>query len=56
MVTNAILIGLIAGDWRRGERRLAYPLLLAWNVAIQLVIMPLSATSGWLAFCRWFAA
>jgi uncharacterized membrane protein YozB (DUF420 family) len=56
MATNVILLLLIAADWRTGEKRLAYPLLLAWNIAIQIVIMPLSATSAWLAFCRWFAS
>jgi hypothetical protein len=41
---------------RKGHSRLAYPLLLAWNIAIQVLIAPLSATNAWLAFCRWFAA
>lgn len=57
LVCNLILALLIIVDWRRGERkRLAYPLLLGWNLVIQLVIAPLSATEEWLAFCRWFAA
>lgn len=52
-----ILLVLIAVDWRMGERkRWAYPLLLVWCIALQALIGPLSMTSGWLAFCRWFAA
>jgi uncharacterized membrane protein YozB (DUF420 family) len=52
-----ILIVLIAVDWRMGERdRRAYPLLLGWTIALQLAIGPVSTTSGWLAFCRWFGA
>jgi hypothetical protein len=56
LTTNLVLLVLIVVDWRRGERRLAYPLLLVWNVGIQLFIAPLSATNPWLAFCRSFAA
>ncbi len=53
---EAILLVLIAVDWRNGERRIAYPLMLVWTIAIQLFIGPLSSTSWWLAFCAWFAA
>lgn len=57
LVCNLILLILIVVDWRKGEsRRRAYPLLLGWNLALQLLIGPLSATQSWLAFCRWFAA
>jgi hypothetical protein len=56
MAIDLILLVLIAVDWRMGEKRLAYPLLLVWNIAIQLLIFPLSATSAWLAFCQWFAS
>jgi uncharacterized membrane protein YozB (DUF420 family) len=56
LTADLILLVLIAVDWRMGEKRLAYPLLLVWNIAIQLLIMPLAATSAWLAFCRGFAS
>jgi uncharacterized membrane protein YozB (DUF420 family) len=57
ITVNGILLVLMLADWSMGEKaRRAYPLLLSWNVAIQLLIMPLSATSAWLAFCRWFAS
>lgn len=56
LTTNLILLALIVVDWRHGEKRAAYPLLLAWNIAIEVLIIPLSATEAWLAFCRWFAA
>lgn len=55
LTTNLILLVLIVVDWRNGEKRPAYPLLLAWNIVMQLLIAPLSATSAWLAFCQWFA-
>jgi uncharacterized membrane protein YozB (DUF420 family) len=56
LAIDLILLVLIAVDWRMGEKRLAYPLLLVWNIAIHILIMPLAATSAWLAFCRWFAS
>lgn len=57
LVCNLVLLSLIVVDWRQGERkRLAYPMMLGWNVLIQATIMPLSQTEGWQAFCRWFAS
>jgi uncharacterized membrane protein YozB (DUF420 family) len=57
ITVNVILLILILADWRMGERGgPAYRLLLVWNVAIQALIAPLSATTGWLAFCQWFAS
>ena len=50
-------LALMFSDWRNGERtHRAYPLFLVWNLAFEFLADPLSATSGWLAFCRWFAA
>ena len=44
-------------DWRMGERRRwAYPITLVTFVAIHTLMVPLSSTEAWLAFCRWFAA
>lgn len=51
-----ILVALIAGDWRAGERRLAYPLTLAFIVAVHVLMGPVAATLRWQAFLAWFAA
>ncbi len=51
-----ILLVLIVVDRRNGERQWAYPMLLIWTIAVELLLGPLSFTSGWLAFCHWFAA
>lgn len=51
-----ILIVLMVIDRRMGERRTAYPLLLAWTVFMQLSIGPMAFSGWWQAFCRWFAA
>jgi hypothetical protein len=57
LTIEVLLVILIVVDWRMGERkRWAYPIALASFVVIQASMIPLSATSGWLAFCRWFAA
>ena len=55
-IVELILVVLIIADWRMGERRRwAYPIVLVAHVAVQMLMMPISASSWWLAFCRWFA-
>jgi hypothetical protein len=52
----ALAIAMLV-DWRMGERRRwAYPITLVTFVAIHTLMVPLSSTEAWLAFCRWFAA
>ena len=52
---TAILLLLIAADWRRGVKRSAF-----WVVTILLGVMHLgfwtfARTEGWLTFCQWYA-
>jgi hypothetical protein len=52
----ALAIAMLV-DWRMGERRRwAYPITFVTFVAIHTLMVPLSSTEAWLAFCRWFAA
>ena len=52
-----ILIALIIADWRMGERRRwAYPIALVTHIVVQVLMMPVSSSAPWVAFCRWFAA
>jgi hypothetical protein len=56
-IVELILLVLIIADWRRGERkRWAYPIALGVHVIVQVSMLPVSASSWWVAFCRWFAA
>lgn len=56
VTVELVLVGLIVADWRAGERRLAYPLSLAFFVGIQALMGPVSAAGAWLAFTRWYVA
>jgi len=57
ITAEIVLAVLMLVDWRMGERRRwAYPITFVTFVAIQLLMVPVSGTSAWLAFCRWFAA
>lgn len=56
-LVELILLVLIIADWRSGERkRWAYPIALGVHVIVQVSMMPVSASSWWVAFCRWSAA
>jgi len=46
VTVEVILVGLILADRRAGERRLAYPLSLAFFVAVHALMTPV-ATSAW---------
>jgi hypothetical protein len=55
VTVHLVLVCLIVSDWRSGEsRQLAYPLSLAFFVAVHLLMTPVSATAGWRAFLSWF--
>jgi uncharacterized membrane protein YozB (DUF420 family) len=53
---EVILIALIAADRRAGQRRLAYPLSLAFFVLVHVLIHPVSASDTWRAAMVWFAS
>ncbi len=44
---EAILAILIVSDWRAGQRRLAYPLSLAFFVLLHAVMVPAAASETW---------
>jgi hypothetical protein len=44
---EVILVFLIVLDWRAGHRRLAYPLSLAFFVALHATMLPVAASGAW---------
>ena len=56
VTVEVILLVLIITDRRAGERRLAYPLSLAFFVAIQLLIGPVSSSGAWKAAMAWYGS
>jgi uncharacterized membrane protein YozB (DUF420 family) len=44
---EAILVILIVADWRTGQRRLAYPLSLAFFVLLHAAMVPVAASATW---------
>lgn len=55
ITVELILVALIVSDRRNGERRLAYPLSLAFFVLIHALMLPVSGSAAWGAFMRWYA-
>jgi hypothetical protein len=55
ITVELILIALIAGDWRAGQRQLAYPLSLAFFVVMHVLMAPVAGSQGWHTFLAWFA-
>lgn len=51
-----VLVALIVADWRARQRRLAYPLSLAFFVAVHVLIGPVSASAGWRAAMQWYGS
>jgi hypothetical protein len=49
-----ILVGLIVADRRAGQRRLAYPLSLAFFVAVHLLMFPVASSAGWQDAMAWY--
>ncbi|HVH39715.1 MAG TPA: hypothetical protein VM764_06820 [Gemmatimonadaceae bacterium] len=51
-----ILVALIIADRRAGERRLAYPLSLAFFVVVHALMMPVAGSATWRALMDWYVA
>jgi hypothetical protein len=57
LAVNLLLVAAMIHDWKtRGRTHAAYLWAGAALVAVQLLRMPLSETSVWLAFAGWFAS
>lgn len=56
VTVELILVALIVSDRRAGERRLAYPLSLAFFIVLHALMLPVSGSSGWAALMRWYVA
>jgi hypothetical protein len=55
ITVELILIVLIVADRRAGERRLAYPLSLAFFVLVHALMLPVGGSSAWGAFTQWYS-
>jgi len=55
LTVELILVVLIIGDRRAGQRHLAYPMSLAFFIAVHALMIPVSASAGWQSFLAWFA-
>lgn len=47
VTVELVLVALLVADRRAGERQLAYPLSLAFFVAVQALMLPVSASAAW---------
>jgi hypothetical protein len=47
VVTHLVLVALIVSDWRRGVRERAYPLALAFFLALHAVLVPVGTSAWW---------
>lgn len=56
LTVEAILFVLIVSDWRAGQRRLAYPLSLAFFVALHTAMLPVAAGEAWGRLMAWYNA
>jgi len=56
LTVEIILVALIVADRRAGERRLAYPLSLAFFVVIHALMIPVGASAAWGALMVRYAA
>jgi hypothetical protein len=54
VTVEVILIALIIADLRAGERRLAYPLSLAFFAAVHGLMLPVSSSAAWHAVLKWY--
>lgn len=55
LTVELVLIALIVADWRSGERRLAYPLSLAFFVLVHLLMESVAASAGWVSAMNWYS-
>ena len=54
VTVELVLIALIVADWRAGERRLAYPLSLAFFATVHALMGPISGTTAWRTAMEWY--
>ncbi len=55
LTVELILVALIVADLRAGERRLAYPLSLAFFVVVHALMLPVAGSAAWQSFLQWYA-
>ncbi len=56
VVTHLVLVALIVSDWRHGIHERAYPIALAFFVALHLVLVPVGSSAWWGNLMQRFAA
>lgn len=56
VTVEVILVALIVGDRRAGERRLAWPLSLAFFAAQHASMTTVASTTAWHDFTQWYVA
>ncbi|MDP1892195.1 MAG: hypothetical protein Q8K55_14995 [Gemmatimonadaceae bacterium] len=54
VTVEVILVALIASDRRAGERRLAYPLALAFFVVVHALMLPVASSAAWRSLMSWY--
>lgn len=54
LTVELILVALIVADRRAGERRLAYPLSLAFFLGVHSLMGPVSASESWRTLMAWY--
>lgn len=54
LTVELVLIALIVSDWRAGERRLAYPLSLAFFAVVHASMGPVSGSAAWRSAMDWY--
>ncbi len=55
LTVELILLVLIVGDYRTGQRQLAYPLSLVFFVAVHVAMGPVASSEIWRSFLNWYA-
>ena len=50
-----VLLALIVGDYRTGQRQLAYPLSLVFFVVVHATMGPVASSETWRSFLNWYA-
>ena len=56
LTVELILVALIISDRRAGERRLAYPMSLAFFVVVHALMLPAAGSDAWQSMMQWYAA
>jgi hypothetical protein len=55
LTVELILLALIIGDHRAGQRQLAYPLSLVFFVGVHVTMGPVASSETWQSFLNWYA-